>query len=141
VTDKQFEGLCDSDGTSRRLASDPRFTARSTGCSTTTRCLKSSQRFFIGRERRWLYHEGQRRAIPLVPIPSVAEVLEGEQTLARNDFETIDDPVLGKISVPGTAAAADVASRGSVAAAPRLGEHNREIFGGRLGSAIVRSRH
>ena len=44
---------------------------------------------------------GAGRAIPLVPIPSVAEVLEWEQTRARKYFETIDDPVLGKIRVPG----------------------------------------
>jgi len=68
-----------------------------------------------------------------VPIPSVAEVLEWEQTRARNYFETIDDPVLGKIRVPGTPLR--LTSHRAVASrpAPRLGEHNREIFGDRLG--------
>ena len=68
-----------------------------------------------------------------MPIPSVAEVLEWEQTRARNYFETIDDPVLGKIRVPGTPLRLTSHRAEASRPAPRLGEHNREIFGGRLG--------
>ena len=101
VTDKQFEGLCDLMGR-RELASDPRFNTALNRMLNNDALLEIVEEFFIGRERRWLYREGQRRAIPLVPIPSVAEVLEWEQTRARNYFETIDDPVLGTVRVPGT---------------------------------------
>jgi crotonobetainyl-CoA:carnitine CoA-transferase CaiB-like acyl-CoA transferase len=59
-------------------------------------------------------------------------VLEWEQTRARNYFETIDDPELGKIRVPGTPLRL-TSHRGEPSRpAPRPGEHNREIFGGRL---------
>ena len=114
VTDKQFEGLCDLMGR-RELASDSRFNSALNRMLNNNALLEIVEEFFIGRERKWLYREGQRRAIPLVPIPSVAEVLEWEQTRARDYFETIDDPVLGKIARAGDAAALDLASRASVA--------------------------
>jgi crotonobetainyl-CoA:carnitine CoA-transferase CaiB-like acyl-CoA transferase len=132
VTDKQFEGLCDLMGR-RELASDPRFNTALNRMLNNDALMEIVEAFFIGRERKWLYREGQRRAIPLVPIPSVAEVLEWEQTRARNYFETIDDPVLGKIRVPGTPLRLTSHRAEASRPAPRLGEHNREIFGARLG--------
>jgi len=131
VTDKQFEGLCDLMGR-RELASDPRFDSALNRMLNNDALLEIVEAFFIGRERKWLYREGQRRTIPLVPIPSVAEVLDWEQTRARNYFETIDDPVLGLIRVPGTPLRL-TSHRGEPSRpAPQLGEHNREIFGDRL---------
>ena len=132
VTDKQFAGLCDLMGR-RELASDPRFNTALNRMLHNDALLEIVEAFFIGRERKWLYREGQRRAIPLVPIPSVAEVLEWEQTRARNYFETIDDPVLGMIRVPGTPLRLTSHRAEPSRPAPMLGEHNREIFGGRLG--------
>ncbi|MGC1192637.1 MAG: CoA transferase [Candidatus Binatus sp.] len=132
VTDKQFAGLCDLMGR-RELASDPRFNTALNRMLHNDALLEIVEASFIGRERKWLYREGQRRAIPLVPIPSVAEVLEWEQTRARNYFETIDDPVLGMIRVPGTPLRLTSHRAEPSLPAPMLGEHNREIFGGRLG--------
>lgn len=131
VTDKQFEGLCDL-MERRELASDPRYHTALDRMLNNDALLAIVEPFFEGRERRWLYREGQRRAIPLVPIPSVAEVLEWEQTRARDYFETIDDPVLGTIRVPGTPLRLTSHRAEPSRPAPRLGEHNREIFGGRL---------
>jgi crotonobetainyl-CoA:carnitine CoA-transferase CaiB-like acyl-CoA transferase len=128
VTDKQFEGLCDLMGR-RELASDPRFNSALNRMMNNDALLEIVEAFFIGRDRKWLYREGQRRAIPLVPIPSVAEVLDWEQTRARNYFETIDDPALGKIRVPGTPLRLTSHRAEASHAAPQLGEHNREIFG------------
>src|SRR5579863_5193478 len=132
VTDKQFEMLCDLMDR-RELASDPRFNTALNRMLNNDAMLEIVEAFFIGHDRNWLYREGQRRAIPLVPIPSVAEVLEWEQTRARNYFETIDDPALGKIRVPGTPLGLTSHRAEASRPAPRLGEHNREIFGGRLG--------
>jgi crotonobetainyl-CoA:carnitine CoA-transferase CaiB-like acyl-CoA transferase len=131
VTDKQFEGLCDLMERCE-LASDPRFNTALNRMVNNDALLAIVEPFFLAHERRWLYREGQRRAIPLVPIPSVGEVLEWEQTRARNYFETIDDPALGKIRVPGTPLRLTSHRAEPSRPAPRLGEHNREIFGGRL---------
>jgi CoA:oxalate CoA-transferase len=131
VTDKQFEGLCDLMEWGE-LASDPLFNTALKRMINNDALLAIVEPFFLARERRWLYREGQRRAIPLVPIPSVAEVLEWEQTRARDYFETIEDPALGKIRVPGTPLRLTSHRAESSRPAPRLGEHNREIFGGIL---------
>ena len=91
--------------------------------------LEIVEDFFLEHDRKWLYREGQARAIPLVPIPSVAEVLDWEQTRARNYFETIDDPVLGKIRIPGAPLRLHSHRPEPSRPAPRLGEHNREVLG------------
>jgi CoA:oxalate CoA-transferase len=132
VTDKQFEGLCDL-MQRPELYKDPRFHTALQRMVNNDALLAIVEEFFADRERRWLYREGQARAIPIVPIPSVAEVLEWEQTKARNYFETIDDPVLGRVRVPGTPLRLNSHRPGAARPAPTLGQHNGEILGSRLG--------
>ncbi len=132
VTDKQFEGLCDLIGRSD-LRADPRFRTALDRYTNNDALLKIVEEFFADRERKWLYAEGRRRAIPLVPIPSVAEVLDWEQTKARNYFETIDEPVLGTIRVPGTPLRLTSHRAQQSRPAPRLGEHNHEVLTAQLG--------
>jgi crotonobetainyl-CoA:carnitine CoA-transferase CaiB-like acyl-CoA transferase len=132
VTDKQFEGLCDLMNRPEMIT-DPRFRTALNRYTNNDALLKIVEEFFVDCERKWLYAEGQRRAIPLVPIPSVAEVMDWEQTKARNYFETIDDPVLGQIRVPGTPLRLNSHRPEKSRPAPRLGEHNQEIFTQELG--------
>lgn len=131
VTDKQFEGLCDLMGR-RDLLADPRFGTALDRMTNNDAWLALVEPFFLEHERDWLYREGQKRAIPLVPIPNVAELLEWEQLTARNYFETIDDPVLGRIRVPGAPLRLSSHRPEPSRPAPMLGQHNREVFG-RLG--------
>ncbi len=132
VTDKQFEGLCDLIQRPE-LSKDPRFHTALQRMVNNDALLQIVEEFFSGHERRWLYREGQARVIPIVPIPSVAEVLEWEQTKARNYFETIDDPILGRVRVPGTPLRLNSQRPEAARPAPTLGQHNGEIFGSRLG--------
>ena len=115
------------------LASDARFASARQRMVNNDELLRMVEEFFLKHERAWLYHEGQRRAIPLVPIPSVAEVLEWEQTRARGFFETIEDPELGSIRIPGASLRFSSQRPEASRPAPRLGEHNREILQSRLG--------
>ncbi len=131
VTDKQFEGLCDL-MERRELISDPRFSTALKRMTNNDALLEIVADFFLKHDRAWLYHEGQRRAVVLAPIPSVAEVLEWEQTRARNFFETIEDPVLGSLRIPGASLRFGSNRPEPTRPAPRLGEHNREVLG-RLG--------
>ena len=132
VTDKQFEGLCDLMGRPE-LGRDDRFATALKRMVNNDALLEIVAAFFLEHDRHWLYREGQRRAIPLVPIPSIAEVLEWEQTRARGFFETIDDPELGKIRIPGSSLRFSSHRPEPSRAAPRLGEHNHEILEARLG--------
>ena len=132
VTDKQFEALCGLMG-QPELARDARFATALQRMVNNDALLKIVEDFFLQHDRAWLYREGQGRAIPMVPIPSVAEVLEWEQTRARGFFETIDDPELGKIRIPGASLRFSSHRPEPSRPAPRLGEHNREILEARLG--------
>ncbi|HYB89858.1 MAG TPA: CoA transferase [Candidatus Binataceae bacterium] len=132
VTDRQFEALCEMMGRSE-LVRDPRFHTARLRMINSDALLEIIEPFFLEHDRQWLYREGQGRGIPMTPVPNVAEVLEWEQTKARNYFETIDDPVLGRFRIPGSplrlTSHRPVPSR----PAPLLGEHNREVLGARLG--------
>ncbi len=132
VTDKQFEGLCDLMGRPE-MARDQRFATALQRMVNNDALLEIVAAFFLKHDRGWLYREGQRRAIPLVPIPSIGEVLEWEQTKARGFFETIDDPELGRIRIPGAPLRLTSHRPEPSRPAPRLGEHNQEILGNRLG--------
>jgi len=128
VTDKQFQGLCDL---MQRpdLKTDDRFNTALKRMVSNDALLEIVAGFFVEHDRRWLYREGQARAIPLVPVPSVAEVLEWEQTRARDYFETIDDPALGRIRIPGAPLRMHSHRPDATRPAPRLGQHNREVLG------------
>src|SRR5215469_9755986 len=132
VTDKQFQALFQLMG-EPALARDARFASARQRMVNNDELLRMVEEFFLKHERAWLYREGQRRAIPLVPIPSVAEVLEWEQTRARGFFETIEDPELGRIRIPGAPLRFSSQRPEASRAAPRLGEHNRQILESRLG--------
>ncbi|HVA78734.1 MAG TPA: CoA transferase [Candidatus Binataceae bacterium] len=132
VTDKQFEGLCNL-MERPELRTDERFSSALKRMVNNDALLEIVAAFFLEHDRKWLYREGQARAIPIVPIPSVAEVLEWEQTRARGYFETIDDPALGPIRIPGAPLRLHSHRAEATRPAPRLGEHNREVLGARLG--------
>lgn len=128
VNEKQFEGLCDLMGRPD-LLKDERFKNALARMQNNDAWLALVEPFFLEDDRHWLYREGQKRAIPLVPIPSVAELLEWEQLTARNYFETIEDPVFGRIRVPGPPLRLGSNRPEPSRPAPKLGQHNREVFG------------
>ncbi len=110
VTDKQFESLCEL-MEKPELSTDARFNSALQRYVNNDALLAIVEEFFLKHDRKWLHREGQARAIPLVGIPNVAELLEWEQLTSRKYFETIDDPVLGTLTHSGRAAATVVASR------------------------------
>ncbi len=138
VTDKQFEGLCNL-MERPELRTDERFSSALKRMVNNDALLEIVAAFFLEHDRKWLYREGQARAIPIVPIPSVAEVLEWEQTRARDYFETIDDPALGPIRIPGAPLRLHSHRAEATRPAPRLGEHNREVSGRAPGSRRARA--
>jgi CoA:oxalate CoA-transferase len=132
VTDKQFENLCELMG-KPEMITDDRFKTALQRYVNNDALLAVVEEFFLQHDRKWLHREGQARAIPLVGIPNVTELLEWEQLTSRKYFETIDDPVLGKIQIPGAPLRMGSHRPEPSRPAPKLGEHNREIFCGRLG--------
>jgi crotonobetainyl-CoA:carnitine CoA-transferase CaiB-like acyl-CoA transferase len=86
--------------------------------------------FFASRTRRELYEEALRRRILLAPCSDAGEILEQPQLRSRGFFTTIEYPELGAaVEHPAFFAKSSACRIGVRGRAPRVGEHNAEVFG------------
>jgi len=73
--------------------------------------------------------------VPVTRAFSIADIAADPHYAARGDIETVDDPTAGPLKMPAVYPRLS-ATPGSIArGAPRLGEHNDEIYRGLLGLA------
>ena len=79
-----------------------------------------------------IFHRAQALRMPFAPVLTVGEVLQDEQLCQRGYFEEVSHPVAGLVRQPGPPARLSE-SPWTTNAAPLLGEHNEEIYGGLLG--------
>ncbi len=79
-----------------------------------------------------IFHRAQALRMPFAPVLSVGEVLQDEQLGQRGYFQEASHPVAGLVRQPGPPARLSE-SPWTTSAAPLLGEHNEEIYGGLLG--------
>ena len=66
--------------------------------------------------------------VPVASAYTVADIVSDEQVAARGDIVTVDDPVLGPIRQQAPFPRLVGARSAVPAGAPRLGEHNRDIW-------------
>ncbi|MGA8060457.1 MAG: CoA transferase, partial [Candidatus Binataceae bacterium] len=92
------------------------------------------QRFFDTMTKREIYAEALKRRILLAPVATAADIADDEQLKARNYFVRVEHDTLGRtLTLPGAFAKFSVTPVGLGRRAPRLGEHNREVWGELLG--------
>jgi crotonobetainyl-CoA:carnitine CoA-transferase CaiB-like acyl-CoA transferase len=85
--------------------------------------------FFAARSMRELYEEALRRRILLAPCNDAREIAEHPQLRAREFFVTLDYPELGaSLAHPARFAADSLGACGVRRRAPRIGEHNAELY-------------
>ena len=80
-----------------------------------------------------LVRSAQAHRIPVTPVYTIDEVLRDPQFNARGFFVKIEHPLAGKITYPGVPFKLPEASSQPQRPAPLLGQHNHEVFCGRLG--------
>ena len=80
-----------------------------------------------------VYREGQRRHIAFTPINSAAAVAGDAHLAERGYFAPIEHPVAGPLRIPGAPYRHAATPWRIARPAPRVGEHNAEIYGGELG--------
>ncbi len=80
-----------------------------------------------------IYHAVQARHTACGPVNRMDEVLASPQLAARGYFTVVDHPDTGPLQYPGAPCALSRTPFRIDRPAPRLGEHNEEIFCGRLG--------
>lgn len=82
------------------------------------------------RTKAELYHEGQRRHIPLAPINTPADILESGQLAHRRYFVRVPHPSRKEPTLmPGAPYKLSRTPWRIRRPAPRLGEHNAEVYG------------
>jgi crotonobetainyl-CoA:carnitine CoA-transferase CaiB-like acyl-CoA transferase len=92
------------------------------------------QQFFSTMTKREIYAEALKRRILLAPVATAADIADDEQLKARNYFVRVEHDTLGRtLTLPGAFAKFSVTPVGPERRAPRLGEHNSEVWGELLG--------
>jgi len=75
----------------------------------------------------------ERHEVPFGVAYSVADIFADPHVAARGDIETVDDPVLGPVRMQGVYPRFSRTPGAIQGGAPRLGEHNEEVYGRLLG--------
>ncbi len=92
------------------------------------------QSFFLTMTRAEIYREALKRRILLAPCATVADVAADEQLKHREFFVELDHDTLGrKLTLPGPFAKLSVTPIGPSRRSPKVGEHNRDVYGTMLG--------
>lgn len=79
-----------------------------------------------------LYHKAQAKRIPFAPVSTMGDLLSSEHLNARGFFVEISHPEAGSYKYPGPLFKMSRTPWELRRPAPTLGQHNREVFAGRL---------
>lgn len=86
--------------------------------------------YFVTRPKAYLYHEGQRRRIPIAPVSSPQDLVENRQLAHRRHFVEGTNPVTGgPMLMPGAPYRLSLSPWRMRGPAPALGQHNEEVYG------------
>ena len=80
-----------------------------------------------------IYRMCQAKSIPIGPVRNSEQVLSDEQMASRGFFTEIEHRENGKLKYPGVPYRFSEVNRSAPVAAPLLGQHNEDIYCGRLG--------
>jgi len=80
-----------------------------------------------------IYQAVQPKHAACAPVNTIDEVLRSQQLASRRFFIEVDHPDTGKLKYPGAPYQFSQTPAQVVRSAPRLGEHNEEVLGKRLG--------
>jgi CoA:oxalate CoA-transferase len=83
--------------------------------------------------KQHIFREGQSIKVPVAPIRTAEDLAASKQLQARGFWTEMDHPVAGKIAFPASPYRFSKTPWRLTRAAPLLGEHNEEIYCGRLG--------
>jgi len=115
------------------LPADPRFRTLALRCENRDAINGIVAEWVRSHRSRDLQDLLERHQVPFAVAYSVADIFDDPHVAARGAIATVEDPVLGPVRMQGVyprfARTPGRVRRG----APRLGEHNAEVYGGLLG--------
>ena len=98
--------------------------------------------FFAGKTKMDLYLGAIERRILLAPVSTPRDIAGDRQLAARDYFRTVRHETLGRdLRLPGRFARFSAVATGDLGAAPRLGEHNLDVYRDLLGVKLERLRY
>lgn len=80
-----------------------------------------------------IYRQGQRHGVPVGPVWTAAEIMAWEQARERGFFVEADHPEAGRLTYPAASYRLSETPWRIERPAPLLGQHNEEVYCGRLG--------
>jgi crotonobetainyl-CoA:carnitine CoA-transferase CaiB-like acyl-CoA transferase len=89
--------------------------------------------WLMAREKATIFAEMQEQRIPTGPVNTFQDVVEDAHLRQREYFVTVDRQDTGPLAYPGAPYRLSKTPWAIRRPAPHLGEHNDEIYGGRLG--------
>ena len=87
------------------------------------------EQFFAARGAQALYESGQHFNVMICPVNTMQDIVDSPQLNARDFFDQVDDPALGRLKVPGAPLKMS-ATPWQTRPAPTVGQHNSEILTG-----------
>ncbi len=88
------------------------------------------EQFFAARGAQALYESGQNFNVMICPVNTMQDIVDSPQLNAREFFEEVDDPALGRIKVPGAPLKMS-ATPWQTRPAPLPGQHSRDVLSDR----------
>jgi len=84
--------------------------------------------WIVSHGKEEIYHEAQALALPFASVRDARDILASPQLNARGYFDEVEHPGVGPVRAPGPPFRLETPAW-HAAPAPRLGEHNAEVFG------------
>jgi CoA:oxalate CoA-transferase len=75
----------------------------------------------------------ERERVPCAPVLSLSQAIGHPHLADRGTVRQVSDPAIGSFAIPGMPVRLSAWPQRSDLSAPRLGQHNEEVFGGILG--------
>ncbi len=98
------------------------------------RVKKVVEKFTLARTKAELLEAALERGLLIAPVATIDEVVNSEQLAARGYWSNVEYPELGRsLTHPGPFAKFSESPLTAGRRAPRIGEHNQEIYAGELG--------
>jgi len=88
--------------------------------------------WFADKTKQEIFAAGQAHHIPIGPVSSIAETVDSPHLAERGYFVEVEHPVAGTLKTPGAPYRFSRSPWQIRTPAPALGQHNQEIYGGRL---------
>ncbi len=130
--DSLFPRLCRAIGR-EDLLQDPRFTTMGRRAEHGDVINAVVAAWCAERTSREIQDVLERHEVPFGIAYSVADIFADPHVAARGDIVTVDDPVIGPVRMQGVYPRFSRTPGDVPAGAPRLGAHNREVYGSLLG--------